>query len=165
MSVMDKVQVNLETQHTAPLPTENKALSLDSSNEVQDALPAKRAPWHIKYLKLKDFFVFNSRSRKVTLTSSATRFSFFPEMSHKIPRESYPFCTMRREDIFIIRNREFGAKNSVRTNIVKLTVIFPVTSSSFTTPSPNPFILSTLHTFVSLPKMYKTIFLKNLPNW
>ena len=51
-------------------------------------------------------------------------------------------------------------QRNLQTNLVKLTLIFLVTFSSFTTPSPNPFALSILHRFIVwLSKRYKNFLL------
>lgn len=54
---------------------------------------------------------------------------------------------------FIINiNREFRAEKAVQTNLVKLTFLFLVSPSPFSTSIPNSFVLSILHKFiVSLP--------------
>ena len=69
----------------------------------------------------------------------------------------YPSFTIRNEGILITRNWEFRAEKEVQTNLVKLTLIFLIIPSPFTTPSPNSFVLLILHKCtVSLSKYYKS---------
>lgn len=57
-----------------------------------------------------------------------------------------PPCSGKKEDIFINTDREKRAEKSVQANlIIKLTLVFLVTASSFTTPSPNSSAFSILH--------------------
>lgn len=61
----------------------------------------------------------------------------------------------QKEDIPVTRDRKFGAKVSVKTNLVKLTFILLVTSSPFTILWPNPSVLSIyLKCIVSLSKIF-----------
>ena len=71
-----------------------------------------------------------------------------------------PPCTRRIEDTLITRDREFRAEKPVSTKLVKVTHILLLTSSLFTTHSPNSFVLSILHKcIVSLSKKYKNLLL------
>lgn len=68
----------------------------------------------------------------------------------KLSCAKFPHCLRKKEDILITRDEEFGAKKSVQTNLVRLTLL--VTSPPFTGPRPNPFVLSI---FTNLLFVYK----------
>lgn len=85
--------------------------------------------------------------KKATLTLSSWK------QEIKLPSEKYPPYNRRKEDILITGDREFGAKKSVQKYPVKLTLIFPVISSPFTTPGPNPSVLSIIHKFIVCKKV------------
>lgn len=83
---------------------------------------------------------------------------FFSESRREIFHEkgTHPACNSRREGICAIWHRELRTQKPVYINFVKLTLSFLVTSSSCTTPSPNPLVLSFYHKFIaSLSKRYK----------
>lgn len=106
---------------------------------VQDRLSQNMIPWHIEYFKLKVF-------EKMTEAEWSLWLSPFPFVSES--GEKNPLSIKRKEERLITRNREMRAEKSVQTNPVQLTLIFLVTSSPFTTPSPNPSILPTLHKLI-----------------
>lgn len=87
------------------------------------------------------------KKKKATLTLSSWK------QEIKLPSEKYPPYSRRKEDILITGDREFGAKKSVQKYPVKLTLIFPVISSPFTTPGPNPSVLSIIHKFIVCKKV------------
>ena len=73
-------------------------------------------------------------------------------------------CQKKRKTFLsLTRDGELGAKKSIQTNLVLLTLIFLATSSPFTAPNPNPCVVWILHKFiVSLSKKYKSFLLLSL---
>lgn len=109
--------------------------------------------WYIQYLELKEFKKTAERGRSSDLLPNPT---FFPETGHKFSCREYHPCTRRREDNLLIKDGQVRAQKLTHTDIVKLTLTFPVTSSPFTTPSANPFVLPPLYTFIfHCPKDFK----------
>lgn len=71
-------------------------------------LPQNMVPWHIRYLKLKEFF-------KWQMQKDHSDLPFFPSSLKeviKLPSKSYPSCTRRKEGILKTRDGEFGAQKS-----------------------------------------------------
>ena len=89
------------------------------------------------------------------LTFHPTPPSFLKQVN-KLPCREYHPCTRRREDNLLTKDGQVRAEKRTHRDLVKLTLTFPVTSSPFTTPSANPFVLSPLYKFIShCPKDFK----------
>lgn len=114
-------------------------------------------------LKILSWRNLKNGKSKVTLTSSAphTLLSWKQEIS--LSCERYHPSTRRKECILTTHDRKFGSEKLLQTNLVKLTLIFLVTSSPFTTPNQNPFVLTIHHKYiVSLSKRCKSFLLWSL---
>ena len=115
--------------------------------------PKILAPWHIETLSLRK--LRKQQSRKGIWPPAL----FFLETDPKTPGGRHLPCPRSR----IARDGDLGAKKSVQTNPDKLTLIFLVSSSPFTTPRPNPSVLAVLHKcIVSLSNRYKNFLLWSL---
>ena len=114
-----------------------KTCSNQAYDEVQDMPPQNAAPWHIQYLKLKEFKKTAETGRSLWPSPHTTP-TFFPETGHKLPYKGYRPCSRRRGDNLITKDGEVGAEKPAHTNLVKPTLIFLVTSSPFTTLAQTP---------------------------
>lgn len=113
---------------------------------LQGPLPHNTAPWQIEYCILAEGVWENGKTRKVILTSPCPSSL---KSGDKSPMWEISFWTRGKGDILITRDRELGLEKSMQIDLVELTLVFLVTSSLFTTPSPNPFASSQIYCFRS----------------
>lgn len=80
----------------------------------------------------------------------------FPETGGQTPMWKVPSLTQKRGNTLITRDEELGANKPMETKLIKLSLIFLLAFSPFTTPHTNRFVLPNLHKLTVCLKGIKT---------
>ena len=83
------------------------------------------------------------------------RLLVLPESEIKLPSETYLPHSRRKEDILISRGGGLGAGKAVRTNLMTVTLILPLSLHHLLSLPHTSFVLSILHKFIVCLKRAK----------